>query len=114
MLDERRKFERKYLVYFSRVVDRRTSKLLGYLYDLTIQGALVVGEIEFPPDTNLLVRLDLPEGLCPWIFVDIEARVVWSSMDEDGSYKTGLELINTPPESVEKLDCLIDHFGRVV
>ena len=115
MFDNRRKLERKYLTYFSRVLDRRNNKLLGYLFDLTIEGAMVVGEIELPTGTTLLARIDLPEGLCPKKFLDIEADVVWSRPNEDdGTYKAGLKLLNTPPDSVEMLDCLIDHFGMAV
>jgi hypothetical protein len=34
--------ERKYLTYFSRVTDRRSDRLLGYMVDMTIGGT--VGE----------------------------------------------------------------------
>jgi hypothetical protein len=115
MYDNKRKLERKYLTYFSRVLDRRTNKLLGYLFDLTIEGAMVVGEVELPVGTKLLARIDLPEGLCPNKYLDIEAIVVWSRLDEeDSTYKAGLKLADMPPESVEMLDCLIDHFGMAV
>ena len=115
MFDNRRKLERKYLTYFSRVLDRRNNKLLGYLYDLTIEGAMVVGEVELPTGKTLPARIDLPEGLCPKKYLDIEAYVVWSSPnEEDGTYKSGLRLMNTHPDEVEMLDCLIDHFGMAV
>lgn len=115
MYDNRRKLERKYLTYFSRVLDRRNNKLLGYLFDLTVEGAMVVGEVELPAGATIMARIDLPEGLCPKQYLDIEADVVWCRLnEEDGTYKSGLRLVDLPPDAVEMLDCLIDHFGMAV
>lgn len=109
---ERRKLERKYLIYFSRVVDRRNNWLVGYLQNLTTEGANVVGEVELPVGSYLHARIDIPEGLCNQKSLDLIAQVMWSHFDkEDGTFKAGVRFINTSERGVGLLKCMMDQFS---
>ena len=44
-MDDRRKIPRKYLMVYSRVFDRETGKVLGYLSDMNLMGAMIISEI---------------------------------------------------------------------
>jgi hypothetical protein len=43
-MDERRQIPRKYLMVYSRVFDRETGKVLGYLSDLNLMGAMIISD----------------------------------------------------------------------
>ena len=64
-MEERRSENRKFLTYFSRVIDRDTGIMLGYLVDLTTGGALLIGNVSLKPNSVLQLRLDLPEDFSP-------------------------------------------------
>ena len=43
-MQERRKFKRRFIMYYTRIFDRTTGAVLGYLVDLSANGAMVVSE----------------------------------------------------------------------
>lgn len=109
---ERRKFVRKYLTFFSRVVDRHNGKMLGYLVDLSQTGAMLVGEATLQSGTRMLLRMDLPEDLCPQQQIDIQAMVVWNRPDSDpGFYRAGLEFVDLSLEDSTLISSLITNYG---
>jgi hypothetical protein len=93
MGDERRKLERKFLVVYSRVFDRKTGKVLGYLSVLTIKGAIVIGEHHLEQGDDYQLRIDLPESNeFKKDHLDINAKSVWSKPDIDPVFfNTGFE-----------------------
>lgn len=81
-MNERRKLPRKYLMVYSRVFDRRTGRIVGYLSDLNQLGAMTISDDPLPIDTVLELRFDLPD---PIVFssdhLNIKARVAWCQAD---------------------------------
>ena len=41
-MSERRKLNRRHIMFYSRVFDRKTGKFLGYLGNMTVGGAMVI------------------------------------------------------------------------
>lgn len=41
-MEERRKLQRRHIMFYSRVFDRKTGGLLGYLGNITPGGAMVI------------------------------------------------------------------------
>jgi hypothetical protein len=114
-MDERRSESRKLLSYFSRVVERDSGYLLGYLIDLTTGGAMMVGNIYLEPNSPLSLRLDLPENFTPQEKLDLEVLTVWSRPDQDPElYRTGLRLINIQPSDLLILEKLLDLHGSSI
>jgi hypothetical protein len=100
-MDERRRENRKFLNYFSRVIDRESGTVLGYLVDLTTGGALLVGNYPLGPNTPLQLRIDLPEGRFDQEHLDLEVIAVWCHPDGDPElYRTGLRLVNPAPRDL--------------
>ena len=99
MSDERRKLERKFLVVYSRVFDRKTGKVIGYLSDLTVKGAMVIGEHHLERGENYQLRIDLPESSeFKKDHLDIDAKSVWSKPDIDPAFfNTGFEFGELAP-----------------
>lgn len=61
-MDERRHLPRKYLIVYSRVFERTMGKLLGYLADLSLEGAMIISEEKLAADTQISLRFDLPDA----------------------------------------------------
>jgi hypothetical protein len=111
IMEERRRSARKYLSFFSRVIDPHTDRLLGYLVDLTTRGALMIGNISFKTGAILPMRIDLPEEFSPLEHLDLVAKVVWILPDVDPElYRTGLQMVKIEPSNLDVLQRLLTHY----
>jgi hypothetical protein len=111
-MQERRKNDRKYLTYFSRVVDRSNGLFLGYLVDMTTGGALMIGSIPLKVNSDFHLRIDLPERFAPQVQLDFDAKAVWSMPDTDPElYRTGLQLKQVEPRDLLTLEKLLSSYG---
>lgn len=110
-MDDRRREERQFLKCFASVTNRYDGQLIGYLYDLTTGGALIVSNQFYNLGEDLHLRIDMPENIerDPLIF---EAKVIWIQQDEDpGYFRIGLKLIGLTPEEMSTLGLLLSQFG---
>ncbi len=111
--DERRKEPRKLVMKFTPVYDVDHGKLLGYLRDLTLQGALVIGEKTLKVDALVTLKFNLPEDL-PKIkarHLIISARVARCVEDESpNSYQLGLEFIGTTLDQTEIIEAILERY----
>ncbi len=111
-MQERRKNDRKYLTYFSRVVDRENGLLLGYLVDMTTGGALMIGTLPLKVNSDFHLRIDLPDNFAPQEQLDIDAKAVWCMPDTDPElYRTGLQLQQVKPSDLLTLEKLLSNYG---
>jgi hypothetical protein len=110
---ERRKEARKKVMTFTPVYDQDKNILLGYLGDLTLQGALVIGEKKQQIDKIITLGIDLPGDL-PKVKIKrfkIAARVARCIEDESpNSYKLGFEFKDVTSEHKKILDALLERY----
>jgi hypothetical protein len=92
-MSEQRKQERKILITFTPVYDHGKNILLGYLADLTIQGAMLVGTKPLKTDKKLTLAIEFHETPeIPATRMIIPARIAWCKREEHSSYyNTGVE-----------------------
>jgi hypothetical protein len=111
--DERRKEARKMVMKFTPVYDLDQGKLLGYLRDLTLQGALVVGEKTLKVDSLVTLKFNLPEDL-PKVrakHLIISARVARCVKDESpNSYKLGFEFKDVTLDQAEIIEVVLERY----
>lgn len=109
----RRKEARKTVMKFTPVYDADKGRLLGYLRDLTLQGALVIGEKTMEVDTITTLKFNLPEDL-PKIdanHLTIAARVARCIKDESpGSYKIGFEFKDIQLDQADIIEALLERY----
>jgi hypothetical protein len=111
-MDERRREERRFLTYFSRVVDRNNGRMLGYLVDMTTGGAMLVGNISLKLQQTYDVCVDLPDGFADLEQLDLVVRAVWIQPDTDPEfYRTGLQLVKIEPKTLLILERLLQKFS---
>ncbi len=111
-MSERRHMERKYLVIYSRVFDRKSGKVLGYLSDLTLSGAMIIGEHPIEKGTLITLRMDLPDvAVFNQRHFDVEAEAMWSKPDVDPSFhNTGFQFLNANDEHRTILKHMIEMY----
>jgi hypothetical protein len=86
-MQERRKEQRKNLMVYTQVFNLNGGFLLGYLGDINLKGAMVIGEKPMINNTELTLAIELPD--LPNISasrITIPARVAWSQLDISPEY----------------------------
>ncbi len=110
--DDRRKFRRRYLMYYSRVFDRETGSVLGYIVDVTPEGAMIISEEPVSPGKTYQFRMDLPEDISERSFVDFTAESIWCKKDIDPNfYDTGLRISNLSDDDRGLIENMIQEYG---
>ncbi len=111
-MEERRKLPRKYLIIYSRVFERHMGKLLGYLADLSQDGAMIITEEAMPEKTVLDLRFDLPD---PKIFdantLNVTARVARCNTDiSPAFFNVGLEFQGVTEKEKQILEKMMELY----
>lgn len=112
-MSERRKETRKKLMAFTPVYDLEKKKLLGYLGDLTLQGAMVIGAKSLEVDKQMILDIEFQDEL-PGIkskHMTIPARVARCNRDESpNSFKIGFEFKNIETEHKQIIQALLERY----
>jgi c-di-GMP-binding flagellar brake protein YcgR len=111
--DERRKEARKLVMKFTPVYNADNGKLIGYLRDLTLQGALVIGEKTLDVNTQITLKFNLPEDFPDNLakHLTISARVARCIEDESpNSYKLGFEFQEINSEQTWIIEALLERY----
>ncbi len=111
-MKERRTLDRKYLMVYSRVFDRATGRILGYLSDLSPKGAMIISDDPISENAKLSLRFDLPD---PPLFstdhLNLEARVAWCKPDIDPSfYNIGFEFLEINEQEKMIIEEMIEAY----
>ena len=113
-LSDRRKESRKVVMAFTPVYDLTNKKLLGYLRDLTLQGAQVNGEKKLVVDTQITLSIQLPEELVEITTrrLNIPARVARCVEDKESPnfYELGFEFKDIQPEQMQIIEALLNRY----
>ena len=97
-MSERRKETRQKLMAFTPVYDLHPRILLGYLGDLTLSGALVVGPNLTTINKQTVLEINFPRDLADISPLLIPARIAWCHPDEHSRYfNIGIEFTEMTP-----------------
>jgi hypothetical protein len=112
-MSDKRKEERKSLMAFTPVYGLNPKTLLGYIEDLTVHGAMIIGEkpVETNKQITLLIEIPgaLPESTAPRLL--IPARVAWCRRENHpGYYDIGLEFSNLKPEEIKMIEAVLRRY----
>jgi hypothetical protein len=109
---ERRRFKRRYLMYYSRVYNRQTGDVIGYMVDLTPEGAMIISEEPIEVGKDFRLRIDMPEEISQKASLDFEAKSVWCKPDIDPHFfGTGFYINNLPEQDINLIERMIQEYG---
>jgi hypothetical protein len=111
-MQDRRRLPRKDLMSYSQVFDLAQGKLIGYLGDLNLIGAMVIGDEALKMEQKLTISIQLPE--LPKISVrrlTLPVRVVWCHQDLSQEYfNIGLEFELVTDEQKKIIEAVIENY----
>ncbi len=111
-MSEQRKEERKILITFTPVYELEKNSLLGYLADLTAQGAMLVGSkpVEVSKKITLAIEFhETPEF--PAIRMTLPARAAWSKHEEKSNYfNTGVEFLELTDQNKQIIEAILQRY----
>ncbi|MEE4164533.1 MAG: PilZ domain-containing protein [Desulfocapsaceae bacterium] len=99
---ERRKIARRHLVFYLRVFDGMSSRVLGHLVDISTRGAMLVcdGPIELNQEFRL--RMRLPKEIGGRSELVIDARSMWCRPDTNPDFFVAGFQLNALEETYEE------------
>ena len=109
---DKRKDPRKKLMAFTPVYTLKPKTLLGYLEDLTIHGARVVGDVPLEADKLVTLMIEIPKdtvSLPPEAFT-IQARVARASQDDAHYENLGFQFVEPTEAQVAVLEAVIQRY----
>lgn len=112
-MDDRRKEIRKKLMTFTVVHDGH-GRLLGYLANLTMQGAMVMSENPLAVQVPVTLVIDFPNELPGGLArrLDIAARVARCVPDVENphEFNLGFEFTEVTPAQAQIITALLDRY----
>jgi hypothetical protein len=111
-MQERRKVQRKNLMAYTQVFDLTGGFLLGYLGDLHLSGAMVIGNKEMAEDTEITLAIELPElpniGMSR---ITLPARVAWCQQDiSPDFFNVGFEFKEVTPAQNKAIEAIMENY----
>jgi hypothetical protein len=111
-MPDKRKDVRKKIMAFTPVYTMHPKTLIGYLEDLTIHGARVVGNVLLEAGKLVTLSIEFPAGtpdVPPGPFV-AQARVTRAHADEMNYENLGFEFADLAEEQVNVLEAVIHRY----
>jgi hypothetical protein len=111
-MQERRKQPRKDLMSYSQVHDMHEGKLIGYLGDMNLLGAMVISDQSMEVNTNLTISIQLPE--LPNVkdeTIILPIRVAWCHKDISPEYfNIGLEFKVVTEKQKSIIEAIMENY----
>ena len=111
-MQDRRKLPRKDLMSYSQVFDLGQGRLIGYLGDLTLIGAMVIGDEPLAEGEKLTISIQLPE--LPEISATRLTLPVWvvrCQQDLSPEYfNIGLEFEQVTDEQKKIVEAVLENY----
>ncbi len=111
-MQERRKQPRKELMSYSQVYDLYHGQLIGYLGDINLLGAMVIGDEQLEMNTTMTISIQLPE--LPGITasrIAMPVRVAYCKRDLSPEYfNIGLEFKLITDNQRKIIETLIENY----
>jgi len=95
-MKEKRKTQRRYLLYYMRIYDTATRKQIGNLVDISSGGVMVIGEHLIPEGRTTHLRMELTHDVAKKPFMEFSARSKWCNpYITPNLFNTGFEILAT-------------------
>ena len=108
---EKRTMKRWQLIFYLRVFDEDTGKLLGYVVDISINGMMLISDQPIPLQKDYDLWLDVPRDDGQREKVSLQAHSLWSQRDVNPDFfDTGFCLVDATNEQIYRIQLIIDDY----
>ncbi|MDR1051476.1 MAG: PilZ domain-containing protein [Deltaproteobacteria bacterium] len=114
ILSEKRRLQRRELIYYLKVSELLTSSELGRLIDVHANGLLLIGSQGLTLNKEYLIGIELPRALADRGLpqVGAKAKCVWIKPSQTKPFtESGLMFLETSEEARRTIGMMIDLFA---
>ena len=111
-MQDRRKQPRKDLMSYSQVYDLHDGKLIGYLGDLNMFGAMVISDHPMKENERLNISIELPElPNTRDTSLILAVRIAWCHQDISPEYfNIGIEFKEVTPKQKAIIEAVMENY----
>ncbi len=104
--------ERRHLVFYLRVFDGMSSKVIGHIVDISSKGLMLISDNPVPVNEYYRLRMRLPSEIGDKDEILIDATSRWCKPDENPDFFiTGFQIFNLTSDIEKYILCLINDFS---
>ncbi len=109
---ERRRRQRRHLIFYLRVYDRENGGVLGFLGDISLDGAMLVSEEPIPVGRAYQLEIVWQDENGRKRRIAFRAVSRWCNNDVNPNfYDTGFQFSDTAPEALTSIRDVIEELG---
>lgn len=109
---EQRKVVRRHLVFYLRVFDGMSSRVVGHLMDISTNGVMILSDEPVAVNEEYRLRMRLPWEMAGSDEIVFSATSRWCHADENPDFfMTGFQIRDIEHDAEEMIRHLIDEFG---
>lgn len=109
---ELRQVERRHLVFYLRVFDGMSNRVLGHIVDISSKGVMLISDDPIPVNEIFRLRMRLPSQIANKDELIFDAASRWCKQDANPDfYITGFQIDDVDEEIAKFILSLIDDFS---
>ena len=109
---EQRKVPRRHLVFYLRVFDGMSTRVLGHLADISSNGIMLVCEAPVQENEEFRLRMRLPREIAGRSEIVLDAACRWCRPDSNPEfYIAGFQVVGMENEFKELIARLVEDFS---
>ena len=110
--DEQRILNRHHLIYYLRVYDSTSNRVLGHVVDISPRGVMLIADEPLAAEQGFHLRMRFPGMSSSRDELMFEAVCRWCRPDENPAfYLAGFEIQNLSPEEANFIQGMINELG---
>ncbi len=111
-MTDKRKLERKDLLFYGRVFDKKRGELIGHLVNITPGGAMLVSDSTIEAEVSYELSIELPESIAGKDYLECQALCVWCAPDINPEfYGIGFKFVNPSQQDIEIINRMIAEYS---
>ena len=109
---EQRRVVRRHLVFYLRIFDGKSSRVIGHLMDISQSGLMILSDEPVAVNEEYRLRMHLPWEMAGSEEVIFGATSRWCRPDENPEFfLTGFQIQDIDPDAQRLICYLIEEFG---
>ena len=113
VIKDKRQTDRWYLVFYLRVFDGMSSKILGHLVDISEKGIMLICDNPIEVNEDYRLRMRLPNQMKDRDEILFSATSRWCKSDANPDfYLVGFQIYDLEPTTRDLINTLIRDFGQ--
>jgi len=112
-MPERRKYQRRSISYYLRVIDAGTDQMIGHLADITLQGLKMDSQKPLPVNQNYRLRINTTPDVADKDFIEFDTFTRWCELDplQTGLFEIGFEIYKIAPHDAGIIQRIVDKYS---